>query len=31
MGIVTAGAATTLDEAIALEASGVDMIIASGF
>lgn len=31
LGIVTVGAATTLDEAIALEASGVDMIIASGF
>lgn len=30
-GITTIGAATTLDEAIALEASGVDMIIASGF
>jgi len=30
-GIVTAGAATTLDEAIALEAAGVDIIIASGF
>ena len=30
-GIRTIGAATTLDEAIALEASGVDMIIASGF
>lgn len=30
-GIVTIGAATTLDEAIALEATGVDMIIASGF
>lgn len=30
-GIVTAGAATTLEEAIALEAAGVDMIIASGF
>jgi nitronate monooxygenase len=30
-GIRTVGAATTLDEAIALEASGVDMIIASGF
>jgi nitronate monooxygenase len=30
-GIKTVGAATTLDEAIALEASGVDMIIASGF
>jgi nitronate monooxygenase len=31
LGIVTVGAATTLDEAIALEAAGVDMIIASGF
>jgi nitronate monooxygenase len=31
VGILTAGAATTLDEAIALEAAGVDMIIASGF
>ncbi|QTE35775.1 nitronate monooxygenase [Mucilaginibacter gossypii] len=31
LGIVTVGAATTLDEAIALEASGVDLIIASGF
>lgn len=30
-GIVTVGAATTLDEAILLENSGVDMIIASGF
>ena len=30
-GIVTVGAATTLDEAILLEAAGVDMIIASGF
>jgi len=30
-GIVTVGAATTLDEAIALDASGVDLIIASGF
>jgi nitronate monooxygenase len=30
-GIRTAGAATTLDEAIALENAGVDMIIASGF
>lgn len=30
-GIVTVGAATTLDEAIALEATGVDLIIASGF
>lgn len=29
--IKTAGAATTLDEAIALENAGVDMIIASGF
>ena len=31
LGIVTVGAATTLDEAIALEATGVDLIIASGF
>jgi len=31
LGIVTIGAATTLDEAIVLEAAGVDMIIASGF
>jgi len=31
LGIVTVGAATTLDEAIALEQTGVDMIIASGF
>lgn len=31
LGIVTVGAATTLDEAIVLENSGVDMIIASGF
>lgn len=30
-GIITIGAATTLDEAIALEATGTDMIIASGF
>ncbi|UPT70473.1 MAG: nitronate monooxygenase [Flavobacterium sp. JAD_PAG50586_2] len=30
-GIVTIGAATTLDEALFLEAAGVDMIIASGF
>jgi nitronate monooxygenase len=30
-GIKTVGAATTLDEAIALEATGVDLIIASGF
>lgn len=29
--IVTAGAATTLDEALALEAAGVDLIVASGF
>ncbi len=31
LGIVTAGTATTLDEAIALEVAGVDLIIASGF
>ncbi|PSL50362.1 nitronate monooxygenase [Chitinophaga niastensis] len=31
LGIVTIGAATTLDEAIALESAGVDLIIASGF
>lgn len=31
LGIITAGAATTLAEAIALESAGVDMIIASGF
>ena len=31
LGIVTIGAATTLDEAIALEAAEVDLIIASGF
>jgi nitronate monooxygenase len=31
LGIVTVGAATTLDEAIALESAGVDLIIASGF
>lgn len=30
-GIITAGAATTLDEAIALENAGVDVIIAAGF
>jgi nitronate monooxygenase len=30
-GIVTVGVATTLDEALFLEAAGVDMIIASGF
>lgn len=29
--IKTAGAATTLEEALALEATGVDMIVASGF
>ncbi len=31
LGIKTVGAATTLDEAIALEAAGIDMIVASGF
>jgi nitronate monooxygenase len=31
LGIATIGAATTLDEAIALEAAEVDLIIASGF
>ncbi|MEZ2442292.1 NAD(P)H-dependent flavin oxidoreductase [Chitinophaga sp. RCC_12] len=31
LGIVTVGAATTLDEAIFLESAGVDLIIASGF
>lgn len=30
-GILTVGAATTLDEAIVLDSAGVDMIIASGF
>lgn len=30
-GIITIGAATTLDEAIALDAAGIDGIIASGF
>lgn len=30
-GIITIGAATTLDEAIALDSSDIDMIIASGF
>ncbi|MBF4484857.1 MULTISPECIES: nitronate monooxygenase family protein [unclassified Flavobacterium] len=30
-GITTVGAATTLDEAVFLESTGVDMIIASGF
>jgi nitronate monooxygenase len=31
LGITTIGTATTLDEAVVLEAAGVDMIIASGF
>jgi len=31
LGIITIGAATTLDEAIVLESAGVDLIIASGF
>lgn len=31
LGIVTVGAATTLDEAIFLDSKGIDMIIASGF
>lgn len=31
LGIVTLGAATTVDEAIALESAGVDMIVATGF
>lgn len=31
LGIKTIGAATTLDEALALDAAGLDMIIASGF
>lgn len=31
LGIVTIGAATTLDEAVVLDAAGVDLIIASGF
>ena len=31
LGIITAGAATTPDEAIFLESAGVDLIIASGF
>jgi nitronate monooxygenase len=30
-GILTMGAATTLDEALVLDAAGVDMIVASGF
>jgi nitronate monooxygenase len=31
LSIITIGAATTLDEALALESAGVDLIIASGF
>jgi nitronate monooxygenase len=31
LGIITIGAATTLDEALVLESAGVDLIIASGF
>ncbi len=31
LGIKTAGAATTLDEALVIEAAGVDMIVTSGF
>lgn len=31
LGIVTLGAATTVDEAIALEQAGIDMIVATGF
>ncbi|NLR75641.1 NAD(P)H-dependent flavin oxidoreductase [Leeia aquatica] len=31
LGIVTIGAATTVDEAIALEAAGLDMLVATGF
>lgn len=31
LGIVTLGAATTVDEAIALERAGVDMVVATGF
>jgi nitronate monooxygenase len=31
LGIVTMGAATTLDEAIAIETAGVDIVIATGF
>ena len=31
LGIILVGAATTLDEAIVLEAAGVDLLIASGF
>lgn len=30
-GIVTLGAATTLDEALAIEAAGVDLVLATGF
>jgi nitronate monooxygenase len=30
-GIVTVGAATTVDEAVALEAAGVDLVVATGF
>jgi nitronate monooxygenase len=30
-GIITAGAASTVDEAVALEAAGVDLVVASGF
>ncbi len=30
-GIYTAGAATTVDEAVAIEKAGVDMVVASGF
>jgi nitronate monooxygenase len=31
LGIVTLGAATTVDEAVALEQAGVDMVVATGF
>jgi nitronate monooxygenase len=31
LGIITAGTVTTLDEAIAMESAGIDLIIASGF
>jgi nitronate monooxygenase len=31
LGILTMGAATTLDEALAIEAAGVDIVIATGF
>jgi nitronate monooxygenase len=30
-GIITAGAASTVDEALAIEAAGVDVVVASGF